>query len=97
MSNAIQLTVVNEHGFVTHNFACRLLSKFHLKDTDNWSSQGFTPTPDHILFPNANDPWYRATRIVKDKLYHYEPGLEYDRLTDIEIDQRLKTLDDDYN
>jgi hypothetical protein len=58
----------NRLGFVANSFACRLLSKFHLRGTENWLSEGFTPTPRDILFPNAHDPWHKATQIIKGKL-----------------------------
>lgn len=58
----------NKLGYVANSFACRLLSKFHLQQTDTWANEGFTPTPSRILCPNAYDSWHKTAQTIKDKL-----------------------------
>jgi len=57
-----------QRGMRGNNFSARLLTKFKLQNCHAWSSEGFTPTPDELLFPNAIDPWYNLTQRVRDKL-----------------------------
>ncbi len=47
------------------NFACRLLTKFHLKNVKSWVGQNFTPTPKDILFPNSRDKWFPVINEIK--------------------------------
>jgi FRG domain len=56
-------------GMRGNNFSARLLTKFKLQNCDAWNSEGFTPTPDTLLFPNAIDLWYESTQKVREKLY----------------------------
>jgi hypothetical protein len=58
----------NKLGFLANSFGCRLLGKFHLLEAGNWRSEGFTPTPAGILFPDAHDTWHKATQTVRSKL-----------------------------
>lgn len=55
-------------GMRGNNFAARLLSKFRLTNCRNWEAEGFTPTPDSILYPNEADQWYREIAPIKAKL-----------------------------
>jgi hypothetical protein len=55
-------------GMLGNNFACRLLAKFELQDCANWNAEGFTRTPDSVLFPNSADEWYSATQAIKAAL-----------------------------
>jgi hypothetical protein len=45
-------------GRLGNNFAARLLAKFRLLETENWSAQGFAPTARSILFPDEHDDWF---------------------------------------
>lgn len=58
-----------QYGMRGNNFAARLLTKFQLTNCHAWKSEGFTPTPDNILFPNSIDPWFEKTQRVKTDLY----------------------------
>ena len=55
-------------SLVPDDFACRLLTKFHLVDLRKWKRQGFSQIPTDLLFPNASDRWYALTREVKKAL-----------------------------
>jgi FRG domain-containing protein len=50
------------------NFACRLLTKFHLKNVDTWVGKHFHPTPNDIIYPNERDKWYQNLTEIKEKL-----------------------------
>jgi len=54
-----------QRGMRGNNFAARLLTKFRLVDCRAWQAEGFAPTPDSVLFPNAVDPWFAKTKAVK--------------------------------
>lgn len=58
-----------QSGMRGNNFSARLLTKFKLQNCHAWRTEGFTPTPDEILFPNAIDPWYVLTQVVRDKIH----------------------------
>ncbi len=58
-----------QQGMRGNNFSARLLTKFKLQNCQAWSSEGFIPTPDELLFPNAIDPWYELTQMVREKLH----------------------------
>ncbi len=47
------------------NFACRLLTKFHLKKMDKWVGDKFNPVAMDILFPNQRDKWYPIIDDIK--------------------------------
>ena len=53
---------------VSANFSCRLLSKFHLKNTDGWVGKHFFPTPTAILYPNDRDTWYPVLADIKEEI-----------------------------
>jgi hypothetical protein len=55
-------------GLVGNKFACRLLSKFKLKNCRSWASEGFTPTPSDLLYPNSYDPWFAEINAIKGQL-----------------------------
>lgn len=55
-------------GMIGNNFACRLISKFSLNSTSNWMTEGYTPVPDTVLFPNTSDNWYKVTQGIKAEL-----------------------------
>lgn len=55
-------------GMVGNSFACRLISKFHLKDAREWQSQGFQPVSKDILFPDEKDPWFAKLAQIKTEL-----------------------------
>lgn len=67
-------TALNTEELITHapkvssNFSCRLLAKFHLKNTQDWFRNGFKTTPDHILYPNKIDIWYKKLEDIKTKI-----------------------------
>ena len=50
---------------VSANFSCRLLTKFHLTNTNDWVGKQFFPTPSSILFPNDRDTWYPILNDIK--------------------------------
>lgn len=52
-----------------NNFSARLLTKFKLENCQYWNSEGFTPTPDNILFPNVVDPWFELTQRIREKIH----------------------------
>ena len=58
-----------QRGLRGNNFSARLLTKFKLQNCHAWTSEGFVPTPDKLLFPNAIDPWYELTQRVREKLH----------------------------
>ena len=43
---------------VSNNFSCRLITKLKLEDCQRWGEQGFTRTPETILYPNNIDFMY---------------------------------------
>lgn len=55
-------------GMIGNNFSCRLLTKFHLANCASWRAEGFTSTPQAILFPNDRDRWFSALRAIKSEL-----------------------------
>jgi hypothetical protein len=55
-------------GMIGNNFACRLLTKFQIRNCLAWQAEGFTPTPDSILRPNAEDRWFQTLRSIKSRL-----------------------------
>lgn len=57
-----------QKGFLGNSFVCRLLAKFHLVDCDRWKSEGFTPTPESILYPDDHDEWFNQLNEVKNEL-----------------------------
>jgi len=58
-----------QSGMRGNNFSARLLTKFKLQNCHAWRTEGFTPTPDDLLFPNAIDPWYDLTQRVRKKIH----------------------------
>jgi hypothetical protein len=57
-----------KRGMRSNNFAARLLTKFELTNCQAWKDEGFVPTPNKIVFPNAVDTWYDKTQHVKQAL-----------------------------
>ena len=57
-----------QRGMRGNNFAARLLTKFKLTNCKAWKDEGFVPTPNSIVFPNAVDPWYDKTQNVKQAI-----------------------------
>jgi len=55
---------------VEANFACRLLTKFHLKNINEWIGRKFYPTPTDILYPNSRDKWYPILDEIKKVVAH---------------------------
>ncbi len=55
-------------GMRGNNFAARLLTKFRLVDCKSWHTEGYMSTPSNVLFPNAIDPWFKKTQVVKREL-----------------------------
>lgn len=53
---------------VEANFACRLLTKFHLKDLAKWVGVTFNPISDDILYPNKRDKWYPILFGIKQQI-----------------------------
>lgn len=53
---------------VEANFACRLLTKFHLQDVNNWAGNNFNPVAEEVLFPNKRDKWYPILQEVKTQV-----------------------------
>lgn len=53
---------------VSGNFSCRLLSKFHLKNTHEWVGKHFFPTPTAILYPDDRDTWYPMLAKIKKEI-----------------------------
>jgi hypothetical protein len=51
---------------VEANFACRLLTKFHLPNVDRWQSEGFVPIQEDVLYPNDHDVLYSTMERVKE-------------------------------
>ena len=54
-------------GLVGNNFACRLLTKFKLTNCRAWANEGFSPTPQDILFPNSDDEWFSVLSSIKQQ------------------------------
>lgn len=50
------------------NFACRLLTKFHLRNLNKWVGSKFSPVSIEILFPNQRDQWYPILADVKENI-----------------------------
>lgn len=61
-----------QRGMRGNNFSARLLTKFKLQNCHAWSLEGFTPTPDELLFPNAIDSWYQLIQNVRETLHAYQ-------------------------
>lgn len=57
-----------KRGMIGNNFACRLLAKFRLKNVQGWTTEGFTPTPNNILFPDKEDEWYSTLNEIKHEV-----------------------------
>ena len=55
-------------GMIGNNFACRLLAKFHLTHCTEWLIEGFTATPQRILFPNDADEWFGILSGISDDI-----------------------------
>ncbi|MCB9952670.1 MAG: FRG domain-containing protein [Planctomycetaceae bacterium] len=55
-------------GMIGNNFACRLISKFSIDATNDWSTEGYTPVSQNVLFPDDVDDWHEATQEVKAEL-----------------------------
>lgn len=53
---------------VEANFACRLLTKFHLKELNKWVGKNFHPISQEILFPNKKDQWYPILADIKSRI-----------------------------
>jgi hypothetical protein len=53
---------------VSANFSCRLLTKFHLTNANNWIGKQFFPTPRSILFPNTHDTFYPILNKIKHEI-----------------------------
>lgn len=72
---ADRLETHNGAGFVENDFACRLLTKLHLCNLQNWSAEGFIPTDQKLLFPNDRDSWFETLRGVKNELDKVHPPI----------------------
>jgi hypothetical protein len=57
--------LINRAPRVEANFACRLLTKFHLKEVNSWIGRKFSPIHRDILFPNNRDRWYAILADIK--------------------------------
>jgi FRG domain len=57
-----------QSGTVGNSLVCRLLAKFRLENSDRWTSEGFTRTPNKLLFPNEHDKWFGIFENVKADL-----------------------------
>lgn len=53
---------------VSGNFACRLVTKFHLVNTKQWIKGHFNPTPSNIIYPNNRDKWFPILDKIKKSL-----------------------------
>lgn len=52
-------------GFIGNNFSCRLITKFKLSNCGAWASEGWSPAPENILFPNSDDEWWSLMTSIK--------------------------------
>lgn len=71
--------LVRQAPRVEANFACRLLTKFRLKDVNKWVGNKFNPVSQDILFPNQRDSWYAILADVKKTIAQH--GMQPTALT----------------
>lgn len=59
----------DKRAMIGNNFACRLLTKFHLSGCRGWLKEGFAAIASNILYPNSHDSWYRTMLGIKMRIY----------------------------